>query len=488
MNDCGLFVIVMDGDNRIRSFNGECQRLTGFRDSEVIGKPVETVLSNPETPLGGMLRPPAGNPTREHTGLLLTCSGAGRPVVWRCKALPDAGGCGRRSVITGTCVDRRGESGAEEDAFHDLGIAHTIIDNAIDGVIVIDPTGVICAANPAVEPLFGYQASEICGHNVSMLMPEPHGSDHDGYIRRYLETGERRIIGIGREVTGRHRDGSLIELQLAIADCSSRGQRYFVGFLHDIGARKQLESEAHEHLAQLARTTRIYAMDALASSLVHEVRQPLTATHTTAQACLLLLELDADQEKAKMLKEPLLQIIQQARRANEIVDQLHYFVQQGEADEFGVHDCLTLLDNVLKLLTHKLYKAGIQTDRQYAVGQCSVSVNRILVEQVVFNLIDNAIDAMQEAPPPRILTIKTHLGTWCEIEILDTGPGISEENLERIFNPYFTTKARGTGQGLALSRSIVEKHGGQLTVGNRPSGGAAFRLVLPLDQVGRGDE
>ncbi|WP_290649205.1 nitrogen regulation protein NR(II) [Aquisalimonas sp.] len=377
---------------------------------------------------------------------------------------------------------------AEEGAFRDHQIAQTTIDNALDGIITVDDAGVIRSANPAAEQIFGYQAPEMYGHNISMLMPEPHVSHHDDYIRRYLETGERRIIGIGRELTGRHRDGSLIELHLAIAEGFAHGQRYFVGFTHDIGPRKRAEREARQHLAQLARTTRIYAMDALASSLAHEIRQPLTAVYTTAQACLILL--DTDQQEPATLKESLRQITRQARRASEITDQLHHFVQQGETNELAEHDCLALIDDVLLLLAHKLHEAGVWPERHYNnLSQCGTKINRVLIEQVVFNLIDNAIDAMRETAPPRVVTAAACLsacGSWCEIEILDTGPGIPEEHLSKLFTPYFTTKPHGTGQGLALSKSIVEKHGGQLSARNPPAGGAAFRLTLPLDQKCRG--
>ena len=365
--------------------------------------------------------------------------------------------------------------------FRDVHIAHAIIENAIDGIIAIDANGIIRSVNPAAERLFGYRAEEMRGRNVSMLMPERHSSQHDHYIRRYLETGDRRIIGMGREVTARHRDGSPIEIQLSVTEGTAHGQRYFIGFTHDITARKRAEREQRLHLSHLAHATRLHAIDELASTLAHEIRQPLTAVHTTAQAA--LIQIDGGKDAAADLKEHLQQITQQARRASRILDQLRRFARHDDPEDLSDTHPSRMVEDVLLLLTHRMQSIGAEAHRNYNATECTIRVNRTQIEQVIFNLIDNALDAMREVDGPRLLTVATCVDSHsavCGMTIQDTGPGIPEEHLSDLFSPYFTTKKRGMGLGLALCRSIVATHGGQLTAENRPVGGATFRLKLPI--------
>lgn len=471
--------IVLDAAGRIEAFNHQCQQVTGFHAPELVGEPIGTLISagdgTPAT-LSTLLSANA----RGGSGLLLTRAGAGHPIdVW-CTEWRDDNGEIRWVLITAEPVERDEVAGPAEGAGLARCLGETAVESAIDGIVVIDDSGTIRSVNPAAERLFGYRASEMRGRNVSMLMPELHRGSHDAYIRRYLDTGERRIIGIGREVTGRHRDGSSIELQLAVAECRVRGRTYFIGYTHDIGPYKRAEREAREHLTELAHANRRGAMGELASSLAHEIRQPLTAVHTTAEACRTLLE--TGQNEPEALKGPLEQVSRQARRAGEIIDQLYRFLRKEDSEGLSEHHPSTLVEDVLLLLMHKVHAVGVTIERRYLRHECNVRVNRVQMEQVIFNLIDNALDAMREIEGPRVLTVATGAsddGSLCRIAILDTGPGLPEGSADSLFTPYFTTKSSGMGQGLPLCRSIVDRHGGEIAAEQRPGGGAAFRFTLP---------
>ena len=175
-------------------------------------------------------------------------------------------------------------------------------------------------------------------------------------------------------------------------------------------------------------------------------------------------------------------VSRQARRAGEIISHLHRFVRGEDSEDLSEHYPSTLVEDVLLLLTHKVHAAGVMVERRYARHECLVRVNRVQIEQVIFNLIDNALDAMKEVEGQRVLTVLTCAsdnGSPCEIAILDTGPGLPEGYSDALFTPYFTTKSAGMGLGLLLCRSIVEAHGGEIAAEQRPGGGAAFRVTLP---------
>lgn len=356
----------------------------------------------------------------------------------------------------------------------------TIIQHAIDGIVTINADGIIQSFNPAAERLFGYSASELIGRNVNILMPEMERRRHDNYIRNYQRTREPRIIGQGREVTAQHRDGNQIEIRLGVAEFFLKQQQHFVGFIHDISERKRAEREAREALENLAHADRITAMGELASGLAHETSQPLTAIHATAEACRSLLEagkLDPDR-----LSDAMEQIALQSRRASNIIHELRSFVRKGQPEEVSHHDPEYLIANVLPLLNTEFERANVAVEVIPETPLCHCPVNRIQIEQVLVNLIRNAIDAMSEHDGERRLRLRSRLRPedgLCEIDIEDTGPGIPPEHLEQLFNPFFTTKSQGMGQGLPICKSIIERHGGTLAVETPDEGGTRFRFTLP---------
>lgn len=411
---------------------------------------------------------------------------------------------GGRRFISATCMPSRDEHD-DVDGIYVLAIditeqerlrrelsdelrrSRTVIHHALDGIIIIDKRGIIQHFNPAAERIFGHDAASVIGRKVGMLMPEPDRSRHDDYIRHYLDTGEGRIIGRGREVTGCRRDGSPVELNLAIAPFTEDDKTFFIGFVRDISEQKTAERRSREHLQELAHLDRRAGLNDLTAGLAHELSQPLTAIRTTAEACLTLIE--QGQLPPDSLERALQQVSLQAARAGEIIQEVRHFLRKGDETAPGSHDPDTMINSVLKLLSHEIETAQVKVVRDLNDPICQCIANRVQIEQVFFNLIRNALQAMAETTGERKLAIESRFDpdtASCHITISDTGPGIAEAHFERLFEPFFTTRPDGLGQGLSICRSIVEQHGGTLIAGNGPEGGACFTLVLPCIKEGSG--
>lgn len=358
----------------------------------------------------------------------------------------------------------------------------TIIDEAIVGIIALNEQGFIRSFNPAAERIFGYDADTVIGQSVSMLMPEADGSHHPHHIKRYLDTGDPHITGNGRDVVGMHRDGRTLELHLAMTNILDHGERCFVGFISDITARKQAERQAQDHLHQLTQLNRRAAMSELTSDLAHEISQPLTAIRTLASAGLALQQ--SAGLKPEALAEMLSQINTQAGRASDIIQQVRHFLRDEIPGTPRPQDIRALIDRVLLLLQHEIQVHGVRLERNAMETLPCCRVHSVQIEQVLFNLAHNAIDAMSNAPGEHVLAFSCRHDAHrheCIIQVTDTGPGIAESDLERIFDPFFTTRPQGLGQGLSICRSIIERHGGRLTARNQPQHGALFEFTLPCN-------
>ena len=358
-----------------------------------------------------------------------------------------------------------------------------ILDTAVDGIITISDAGIIESFNRAAERMFGYAAHEVIGKNISSLMPEPYRGQHDHYISRYLSTHEAKIIGIGREVEGLRKNGSTFPMDLAVGEVRLPGRRLFTGITRDISQRKAIEAEARRRLNDLAHTARLAALGEMATGLAHEVNQPLTAIITQASACLRLIA--SGRADTELLQDSLQQIARQGERAAEVIKRLRSFVQKGEMA--FVQDSLNaVVRDVLWLLAHEIRSAQVHIELDLADALPEVHMDRVQIEQVVFNLVRNAIEAMQQRPGrTHRLKLSTATAQLREHEALrfsvqDNGPGFGELAADQLFEPYFTTKPEGIGQGLAICRSIIESHEGRIEGESRADGGARFSFVLPL--------
>jgi two-component system, LuxR family, sensor kinase FixL len=491
------------------------------------------------------------------------------------------------------------------------GLFQALITTAVDGIMVIDADGLVQVYNRACERLFLYEPSEVIGQNVKMLMPEPYHAEHDGYLARYQTTGERRIIGIGREVIGRRKDGSVFPMYLSVGEGSAGEKRIFVGILHDltrtkaaavlhettlrelaaivessedsiisktldgivtswnsgaekmfgysaeemvgasisilfpehllaeenlilaqlksgaairhyetvrrrkdgseinvsisvspiydseglvIGAskiarditeRKAAEKRFRELQSEMAHVSRLTSMGQLSSAIAHELNQPLTATTNYINTAKKLTEL-AQGPRAEKIEQMLGKATEQIHRAGQIIRRLRDFVEKRQVNRTP-EDVNAVVQDAISLALVASSDVNVKLDTDLASDLPSVLMDRVQIQQVLVNLIRNAIEALQGCRTKVITVSTTAKDTYVEVAVADSGPGISPDVAQRLFQPFVTTKSTGMGIGLMICQSILEAHGGNIVMTPQPGGGAIFRFQLPVRAEGLDD-
>jgi len=353
----------------------------------------------------------------------------------------------------------------------------SILDTVPDATIVICEKGLIQSFNAAAERQFGYREAEVLGRNVKLLMPTPFREEHDQYLERYLSTGERRIIGIDRVVTAQRKDGSTFPIKLAVGEMKTSSGRFFTGFIRDLTERQATEAKLEELQSELARLSPLTAMGEIASTLAHEMNQPLSAIANYLQGCNRLID-EVEHPNALKIRDALAETTKQTLRAGQIIHQLREFVMRGESEKLP-EDINKLVEEASALALVGAKDEGIKPIFRFDTRLATVLVEKVQIQQVVVNLIRNAIEAMH-GMARKELTVKTMSAAdgMVEVSVADTGSGLSDEVLARLFQPFVTTKANGMGVGLSISRRIIEAHGGKLWTERVPGGGALFRFTL----------
>lgn len=359
----------------------------------------------------------------------------------------------------------------------------SILATVPDAMVVIDEAGSILSFSAAAEKMFGYSEAEVVGRNVKMLMPNPDRDRHDQYLRNYLTTGKRKIIGIGRVTTALQRDGNTFPIELAIGEAWSGGKRIFTGFIRDLTERQETLLRLQDLQSELAHVGRVSEMGTLASSLAHELNQPLTAVASYCESARDLLIAHRDEETLTMVREAMDEAAKQAVRAGQIVRRLRDFMSHGETER-QVESLQRLINeaNALALVGSREHGIDVQLSIDPAADR--VFVDRIQVQQVIVNLIRNAIDAMVDSPV-RSLSIRTGRAQdgFAEVTIEDTGSGISETIAPQLFQPFVTSKRNGMGIGLSICRTIVQAHGGRIWAEPGRVQGTAFHFTLPTGEA-----
>jgi two-component system sensor kinase FixL len=356
----------------------------------------------------------------------------------------------------------------------------SILATVPDAMIVIDSRGIMHSFSAAAERLFGLEPAEAIGRNVSMLMPEPDSSRHDSYLNRYQSTGERNIIGIGRVVTGRRKDGSTFPMHLSVGEMHSGHERFFTGFIRDLTERQQTQTKLQELQSELVHVSRLTAMGEMAATLAHELNQPLAAISNYLKGSKRLLE-SSSEPPISTVQEALSKGAEQALRAGQIIKRLRDFVTRGETER-RVERMVRLVEEASALALVGARERGVRIELTADPQVDLVLVDRVQIQQVLVNLFRNAMDAMQDSPRGELrITVEPAAGDMVEVTVADTGPGLSEEIGAKLFLPFVTTKPHGMGVGLSISRSIVEAHGGRLWLETNCAGerGAVFRFTLP---------
>ena len=361
----------------------------------------------------------------------------------------------------------------------------SVLDTVPDATVVIDDRGIIQSFNAAAERLFGYREAAVVGKNVSMLMPTPFREEHDGYIARYLATGEKRIIGIDRVVTGQRNDGSTFPMKLEVGEVRSGDRRFFTGFIRDLTERQATERQLEELQSEMARLSRLTAMGEMASTLAHEINQPLSAIANYMQGCGRLID-GIEHPNAQKIHDALAESTHQTLRAGQIIRQLREFVARGETEK-RPENINKLIEEASALALVGAKEQGVKTIFRFDPRTGPVLVEKVQIQQVLVNLIRNAIEAMQGCPRKELVVETALLDQgMVEVRVADTGSGLAEEIAPRLFQPFVTTKPAGMGVGLSISKRIVEAHGGEMWAEPNPGGGTLFRFTLEPSSEMRG--
>lgn len=355
----------------------------------------------------------------------------------------------------------------------------SVFDTAADGIVVINERCEVLAYNKACEQLFGFPASELIGNNIKKIMPADYAEAHDGFVQRYLDTGEKRIIGIGREVRGRHRDGTEFPVELSVGEASTPDGLQFIGIIRDLRPRRSVEERLAQAQAQLVHMTRISAMDEMGAAIAHELNQPLTA---------ILLYLQAVSRKAKnddSLDPALLSVIDkavaEAERAGEIIQRMRQLVEKKEPERANIN-----VDDFVQACID-LVEMGQGGERSVFGSEVQPNLpelpaDPVQIRQVLVNLLRNAREAVTGQSIQQVMLTVVGTEGAIEFRVADTGPGVPEKMVPELFRAFSGQKRKGLGLGLAISRSIAQNHGGDLYLDtNTSESGATFVLKLPTE-------
>jgi two-component system sensor kinase FixL len=359
----------------------------------------------------------------------------------------------------------------------------SVLDTVPDAMIMIDPQGLIHSFSATAMRLFGYSLAEIIGRNISMLMPSPYREQHDAYLARYLATGERRIIGIGRLVMGQRKDGSTFPMELAVGEMRSGTRRFFTGFVRDLTERQDTQKRLQDLQSELIFMGRFTVLGEMASTLAHELNQPLTAATSYLNGARRLLDSGNTSDLA-MAREAVESAAAQSLRAGQIIKRLREFVARGESER-RVEDLPKLVEEAAALAMVGAREIGVHVSFDFDLQAPQVLADKIQIQQVLLNLVRNAMEAMQNSPK-RELNISSCLldDDMVQLKVTDTGSGIAPEIADQLFQPFVTTKKSGMGVGLSISRTIVESHGGRLWAEARPGGGTTFHMTMRIAEAG----
>lgn len=388
-------------------------------------------------------------------------------------------GAGLLAALAGSLVQKQRQRGAQAATALAAREAHlrSIFDTAPEAMIVINAEGVVQSYGAASERMFMWRPNEVIGRNISMLMPQPFRDQHDGYLQRYMATGEKRIIGIGRIVVGQRKDGTTFPMELAVGEVQSEHGRFFTGFVRDLTDRQESEARLEELQAEVVHISRLSAMGEMASALAHELNQPLSAIANYLNGARRVMERESGRDPRVM--EAVEKASEQALRAGDIIRRLRDFLARGEGER-SVESLAKIVHEACGLALLGAKESGVDVRYQIDPHLDRVLVDRIQIQQVLVNLVRNALEAMQDGPE-RVLTVSTSIqDDMAVVSVADTGTGLDPVAAERLFQPFVTTKANGMGVGLSISRTIIEAHGGQIWTEANPKGGAIFRFSVRL--------
>jgi len=355
-----------------------------------------------------------------------------------------------------------------------------IVDTAVDAILTIDERGAVETLNPAAQRLFGYESSQVVGRNIEMLMPPPYSDEHDEYLARYLRTGEKRIIGAGRDVTGLRADGSTFPLHLTVSEMTVRGRRMFTEIARDITPMKAAERALQERAEELARSNSELEQFAYVAS--HDLQEPLRMIASFTQ---LLARSDAGRRDAEA-EEFMGYVIEGVSRMQALIDGLLRLSRVGRGSDFAPVDCNVILEECLPGLRVAMEESGATVTWEELP---KIRADALQIANLFQNLIGNAIKFQSAARTPHVhVSVKREAPAWV-FRVRDNGIGIEQQYAARVFVIFQRLHGRdeypGTGIGLALCKKIVERHGGTIWFESEPGQGTTFLFRIPDDPEAR---
>jgi len=448
--------------NTILTWNSGAEALYGYTKAEMIGRSVE-VLAFPAqvAEVRAIIdRVAAGESIRYLDTVRRTKTGEAVHVSLTVSPIHDE----RRTIIGASVIARdiSGRRQTDQQIRDSEARLRSLVDSAVDGIIVIDARGRIESFNKAAERLFGYAAGEVVGRNVSILMPAPYSVEHDEYIRRYLTTGEAKIIGVGREASGLRKDGATFPIHLAVGEMFIGGERKFTGIIHDLSGRVRMEAQIREQAA-------LVRLGEMAAVIAHEVKNPLAAVRGAIQV--IGTRLPAGSRESSVIAD----IIARIDALNQLVKEMLIFARPPQPHPQPV-DVAQIATATAALLHQDAAYRGVNVT---VAGSAPPALGDPELLRIVFlNLLINSAQAMRGKGDVAVGVSADE--AWCTVTVADGGPGIPPDVREKLFTPFFTTKARGTGLGLATVKRLAEAQGGTVTVECPDSGGTRVTLRLPL--------
>jgi len=481
LNNAVDAIITIDELGIVDSANPATEQLFGYAKNEIIGNNVKMLMPSPyREEHDGYLHSYVGGGPRKIIG-------SGREVVGRRKdgstfpmhlAVSEFHD-GDRRLFTGIVRDI-------SDLKERQARLEAILNNAVDAIITIDTKGSVLSMNPATEAMFGFSSDEVLGQNVKMLMPSPYQEEHDGYLENYLTSGIAKIIGSGREVIGKRKDGSTFPMHLAVSQIKVGGMTAFTGIVRDISdlkeaekELKQLNEELEERVrartaelraaqAELVKKEKLATLGRVSGGIAHEIRNPLNAVKTSAYYLL-----NARNPTPDKTAEHLERIDRQVSLIDNVVTALSDVAKLPEPERRPL-----AIDRVLRESCKTVtLPADIVIEWNLSEDVPKVLADERQIPMVFKNLVRNARDAMEQGGGT--ITLSTEVtGHQVRVSVSDTGIGIPQENIKKILEPLFSTKARGMGLGLAITKAIVEKNGGELQVESEQGRGSNFTVAL----------
>lgn len=482
-------IISIDGSGRITLFNRSAERIFGYTAGEMIGQPVNLLMPNPyrdehDSYIHNYERTgqaKAIGSIRDVTAQRK--DGTTFPIELSVSEARIGDDLAYMAVIRDVTQRREMESALRDSEKR----SRAIVENAVDGIVVIDEMGVIESINPSALRMFGYSAAEVIGHNVSVLMPAPFSDEHDNYMQRYLHTGQKRIIGIGREVVGLRKDGTVFPLDLAVSEMQLSGRRVFTGMLADISKRREAEEYVQRLQKQALQRERLADVGAITAKIVHDLGNPLGGLSMHAQRIARHIKRDPAQPMAT-IAEPVERIISIIGRLDGLIRDFMSFAREQRLNLSSI-DLPGFLAEIVDQWSPLAVGRQIFIRVEAVPDLVPITGDEVKLRRVFENLLKNALESIDAGPGEIVMRIETPRDGKIYVSVEDTGPGVAAD--VQLFKLFETTKADGSGFGLAIAKQVMLAHGGDIEFAHRSPHGAIFRMEFPYnlesadDLVGR---